>query len=254
MDTNAIYVLWLRDVKRFFRAKSRIIGTLLMPVFFLIGLGFGLGSIVNLSVLGISGNYLDFIVPGIIGMSLLFISIFTGSSVLWDRQFGFLKEIMVTPNSRVSIVIGRIFGGATSALLQSLVIIVIALLIGFSVHLSLMTPLFIVFALLIATTFISLGLIFGSIISDFQGFQLVTSFLTFPLFFLSNSIFPITTLPKYVQYVMYLNPLTYGVDGMRIALTGSGMFPVWIDLLALVVSTLIFGSIAVYAFKKVDVG
>ena len=134
MDTNAIYVLWLRDMKRFIRAKSRIIGMLMMPIIFLLGLGLGLGSLIHLST---GGSYFDFIVPGIIGMSLLFTSIFTGSAVLWDRQFGFLKEILVTPNSRASIVIGRIAGGATTAILQSILVVVIALLIGFQIHVAL---------------------------------------------------------------------------------------------------------------------
>ncbi len=251
MDTNAIYVLWLRDIKRFMRARSRIIGMLMMPIFFLLGLGLGLGSIVHLSS---GSSYFSFIVPGIIGMSLLFTSIFTGSAVLWDRQFGFLKEILVTPNSRASIVIGRIFGGGTTAVLQSVLVVLISLLIGFQIHWALVNILTLVFMALIAATFIGLGLTLGSIINDFQGFQLVTSFFTMPLFFLSDSIFPASALPTYVQYVIYLNPLTYGVDGIRNALLGAGTFPIWIDLLAMVISTIIMISIAVYAFNKTDVG
>jgi ABC-2 type transport system permease protein len=251
MDTNAIYVLWLRDTKRFIRAKSRIIGMLMMPIFFLLGLGLGLGSLVHLST---GGSYFDFIVPGIIGMSLLFTSIFTGSAVLWDRQFGFLKEILVTPNSRTSIVIGRIFGGGTTAILQSILVVAIALLLGFQIHITALTILALVFMALIAATFIGLGLTLGSLISDFQGFQLVTSFFTMPLFFLSDSIFPASALPTYVQYIIYLNPLTYGVDGLRNALLGTGTFSIWTDLLAMLISTIIMVSIAAYAFSKTEVG
>lgn len=251
MDTNAIYVLWLRDTKRFMRAKSRIIGMLMMPVVFLLGLGLGLGSLVHLTT---GGSYFDFIVPGIIGMSLLFTSIFTGSNVLWDRQFGFLKEILVTPNSRASIVIGRICGGGTTAVLQSILVVIIALLIGFHIQITAFTILALVFMILIATTFIGLGLTLGSLISDFQGFQLVTSFFTMPLFFLSDSIFPATILPKAVQYIIYINPLTYGVDGLRNALLGAGTFSIWIDLLAMVISSIIMVSIAIYAFSRTEVG
>ncbi len=251
MDTNAIYVLWLRDTKRFIRARSRIVGMLMMPIFFLLGLGLGLGSLVHLST---GGSYFDFIVPGIIGMSLLFTSIFTGSAVLWDRQFGFLKEILVTPNSRTSIVIGRIFGGGTTAILQSILVVAIALLIGFQIHLAATNILALAFMALIAATFISLGLALGSVINDFQGFQLVTSFFTMPLFFLSDSIFPASALPKYVQYIIYLNPLTYGVDGLRNALIGTGTFSIWIDLLAMVISTIMMMAIAIYAFSRTDVG
>ena len=251
MDYNAIYVLWLRDIKRFLRAKSRIIGMLMMPIFFLLGLGLGLGSLIHLST---GGSYLDFIVPGIIGMSLLFTSIFTGSAVLWDRQFGFLKEILITPNSRISIVIGRICGGATTAIIQSILVIAISLLIGFQIQWSAFTILAIVFMALIATTFISLGLTLGSMISDFQGFQLVTSFFTMPLFFLSDSLFPANSLPSYVQFITYLNPLTYGVDGLRNALIGIGTFSIWIDLLAMVISSVIMISVAAYAFSKTETG
>ncbi len=251
MDTNAVYVLWLRDVKRFIRARSRIIGILMMPLFFLLGLGLGLGSLIHLTT---GGSYLDFIVPGIIGMSLLFTSISSGTAVLWDRQFGFLKEILVTPNSRFSIVIGRVLGGATTALLQSVIVVAISLLIGFNIHLSILTPMVIVFMLLIAATFISLGLTLGSLINDFQGFQLVTSFFTLPLFFLSNGIFPITVLPPFVRVITYVNPLTYGIDGMRIALSGSGTFSIWVDLAGMLISTAILVAIAAYAFNKTDVG
>ncbi len=251
MDYNAIYVLWLRDMKRFLRARSRIIGMLMMPVFFLLGLGFGLGSLVNLSS-GVS--YFDFIVPGIVGMSLLFTSIFTGSAVLWDRQFGFLKEILVTPNSRTSVVIGRIAGGATTAILQSILVVAISLIAGFHMNLTAATPLALLFMALIAATFISLGLTLGSMINDFQGFQLVTSFFTMPLFFLSDSIFPSSALPSYVRFITYLNPLTYGVDGIRGALVGGNAFPLWLDLVAMAISTAILVAIAAYAFSKTQAG
>ncbi len=254
MDYNAIYVLWLRDMKRFLRAKSRIIGMLMMPIFFLLGLGLGLGSLIPASVTG--GTYLNFIVPGIIGMSLLFVSIFTGSAVLWDRQFGFLKEILVTPNSRVSVVIGRIAGGGTTAVLQSILVVGISLLIGFHIQFGWINLMAVVFMALIAGTFISLGLTLGSMINDFQGFQLVTSFFTMPLFFLSDSIFPSSALPKFIQYVTYLNPLTYGVDGLRNSLIGSSsaIFPIWVDLAAMLVSFAVLLSIATYAFSKTSAG
>ena len=251
MDTNTVYVLWLRDMKRFIRARSRIIGMLMMPIFFLLGLGLGLGSLIHL---GTGGSYFDFIVPGIIGMSLLFTSVFTGSAVLWDRQFGFLKEILVTPNSRTSIVVGRIAGGGTTAILQSILVIAIAMIIGFKIDMTQYTILAVVFMALIAATFIGLGLTLGSLINDFQGFQLVTSFFTMPLFFLSDSIFPVTSLPAFVKYVIYLNPLTYGVDGLRNTLLGAGTFPIGTDLIAMAISTTIMVYIAVYAFNRTDVG
>lgn len=248
MDTNAIYVLWLRDIKRFVRAKSRIIGMLMMPIFFMLGLGLGFNNLIHLS----SGSYLEFVIPGIIGMSLLFTSISSGTAVLWDRQFGFLKEILVTPNSRTSVVIGRIAGGATTAMLQSILVVLVSLLIGFQIHISASTIMALVFMLLIAATFIGLGLTLGALISDFQGFQLITSFVTFPVFFLSNSIFPLSSLPVFIQYISYINPLTYGIDGLRGTLTGSSSFPLLIDLALMLLSTIIMISIASYAFSKTE--
>jgi ABC-2 type transport system permease protein len=252
VDTNAIYVLWLRDVKKFFRAKSRIIGTLMLPVFFLVGLGLGLGSLIHLTT---GGSYFDFIVPGIIGMSLLFTSISTGTAVLFDRQFGFLKEILVTPNSRTSIVLGRVAGGVSTAMLQSILIVVISLFIGFNLLISPLLILALVFMALIGATFIGLGLTLGSLINDFQGFQLVTQFFTLPLFFLSNSIIPSGSLPAYVRYITFINPLTYGIDGLRNTLIGSGAtFPIWLDLVAMLISTIVMVAIAAYAFNRTNVG
>lgn len=246
---NVLYVLWLRDMKRFVRARSRIIGMLMMPVLFLLGFGLGLNGLVHLS----SGSYLEFVVPGIIGMSLLFTAISSGTAILWDRQFGFLKEIMVTPNSRSSIVIGRMLGGTTTAVIQSLGIVIISLLIGFSISITIATPLALLFMMLTAATFISIGLIFGSIINDFQGFQLVTNFVTLPLFFLSNGIFPLSSLPWFVQDIAYLNPLTYGVDGIRGTLTGVFSISLWADFTGILVSLVIAILLATYAFNRTEV-
>ena len=139
-------------------------------------------------------------------------------------------------------------------MLQSILVVAIALLLGFQIHVAAVTILALVFMALITATFIGVGLTLGSLINDFQGFQLVSSFFTMPLFFLSNSIFPATILPKAVQYIVYLNPLTYGVDGLRNALIGSGTFPIWMDLLAMAVSATITILIAIYAFGKTEVG
>ncbi len=249
MDTNAIYVLWLRDVKRFFRARSRVVGMLIMPVFFMVGLGFGFNSLIHLG----SGSYIEFMVPGIIGMSLLFTAVSSGVSILWDKQFGFLKEILVTPNSRVAVAIGRVAGGATTAVLQGVLVVFIALLIGFTIHVSAIALLSIIFMLLTAATFIGLGLAFGAIIEDFQGFQLITSLVTFPLFFLSGSIFPISALPESLQYVSYANPLTYGIDGLRGTLMGSSSFPLALDFAVMLLSAVAMVLLASYAFTRIEV-
>lgn len=251
MEINAIYVLWLREMKRFLRSKARIIGVLIMPLFFLLGLGLGLGRLIHLS--GMT-SYLQFLAPGIIGMSLMSTAVSSGFSVIWDRQFGFLKEIMVTPNSRTSIVLGRAAGGSTTALISAAVVTVVACLVGFHIIITPILPLAIIFMLLIAMTFISLGLILASVISDLQGFGLITNFFTMPLLFLSNSLFPISTLPAIVQDIAYCNPLTYGIDGIRGALGGQNIFPLTTDLAVMVGVVIVMISIAAYAFNKSEVG
>ncbi len=247
MDVNAIYVLWLRELKRFFRSKARILGTVIMPVFFLLGLGFGFNSLVKIPGVG---NYIQYIVPGIIGMTILFIGVFSGFQVLWDRQFGFLKEIMVTPNSRVSITLGRIAGGATTALVPSMIVLVLSLGVGFAPVLSLEMLWMIPFLVLIGVSFISLGLIISSFVDDPQGFSSIVNFFTFPLLFLSGAIFPMGVFPSSVQYVGYFNPLTYGIDGMRYALTGASAYPPLLDLGAILVASVLLLALAAFTAKR----
>lgn len=249
INLTAIYVLWLREMKRFFRAKSRIIGTLAMPLFFLAFLGLGFS---NTPIPGMPKNvgYVDFLVPGIIGMSMLFISLFAGISVLWDREFGFLKEIMVAPVNRVSIVIGRIVGGATTALIQGGLLIVIAVIIGFKLPGILSLLMAFVFMLLISTTFIGLGLVFASKMKDMQGFNLIMNFVIFPVFLLSGALFPITNLPEWLRYLSYIDPLTYGVDGLRSVLIGASDFNIAVDLSVLAGFCIFMVLLGAYLFEK----
>jgi ABC-2 type transport system permease protein len=251
MDLNAVYVLWLREMKRFTRAKSRVIGILIMPLFFLLGLGLGLGGLIS----HVGGeSYLQFIVPGIIGMSLMSASIASGFSVIWDREFGFLKEIMVTPNSMSSIAFGRMLGGTTTAMISATMVTIVSVLVGFQIHYTIMFLLAIVFMVLIAMTFISLGLILASMITDLQGFGMITNFFTMPLLFLSNGLFPLSQFPKIVQDISYFNPLGYGIDGIRGTLGGASAFPLTVDLAAMVIVVVAMASIATYAFSKSETG
>ncbi|MHC1588386.1 MAG: ABC transporter permease [Methermicoccaceae archaeon] len=245
----AIYVLWLREMKWFVRAKSRVVGMLGMPLFFLVFMGFGF---TNMSIPGMPEDidYIHFLVPGIIGMSILFTSMFAGISVLWDREFGFLKEIMVAPVSRVSIVIGRIAGGATTSLVQGCLILVISSIMGFKVASVLSVLLSVVFMLLIATTFISLGLIFASNMKDMQGFSLIMNFIIFPLFFLSGAIFPVENLPEWIRLVAYADPLTYGVDGLRGALIGASSFSAITNFTVLIGFSVVMIALGAYFFEK----
>ncbi|MBU4203664.1 MAG: ABC transporter permease, partial [Acidobacteria bacterium] len=223
IDRAAITVLWLREMKRFVRAKSRIIGALAMPLFFLgfLGMGFRRMAIPGM---GDGVGYLQFLVPGILGMSLLFSSTFGGLSVLWDREFGFLKEIMVAPVSRVSIVLGRIAGGVTTSMIQVLLLFGISFLMGFRLRSLPMLLLALVFMILISVTFLGLGLVFASMMKDMQGFSIVMNFVIFPLFFLSGALYPLDNFPAWLRALSYLDPLTYGIDGIRAALIGYSSF------------------------------
>lgn len=249
IDTTAIYVLWLREMKRFMRAKSRVIGALAMPLFFLAFLGLGFR---RLTIPGLSGevDYIRFLVPGIIGMSILFSSTFGGLSVLWDREFGFLKEIMVAPVSRVSIVLGRIAGGATTTLIQAILILGIAHIMGFKIASVSSIFLALVFMILIAITFLGMGLIFASKMRDMQGFSIVMNFVIFPLFFLSGALYPLENFPAWLRTISKADPLTYGVDGLRASLIGMSSFPVITNLVLLLIFSSVMIVLGAYFFEK----
>jgi len=253
MNFTAIYVLWLREMKRFLRAKSRIIGMLAMPLLFLAFLGIGFS---NVSIPGMTEgiDYIHFLVPGIIGMGMLFTSMFAGISLLWDREFGFLKEVMIAPVDRLSIVLGRIAGGTTTSLIQGILILIISLIAGFKIistgHFLFSILLAVMFMALISMTFIGLGLIFASKMRDMQGFNLIMNFVIFPVFFLSGAIFPLQNIPESIRYISYADPLTYGVDGLRYALIGTSVLPVIIDLIVLACFSLAMVALGAYFFEK----
>lgn len=249
INTKAIYVLWLREVKKFFRVKSRLIGSIATPLFFLVFLGFGLSS-VSLPSLPEGTKYITFLVPGIVGMGLLFSSVFSGVTIIMDRQFGFLKEIMVAPVSRISIVLGRIAGSTTASMIQGLLLILITFFVGFEVISPLSILLAIIFMVMISVTFIGLGLIFASRMKDTQGFQLIVNLFIFPIFFLSGSLFPIDNLPSVIKYISYADPLTYGIDGLRGVLIGFSVFNPWVDFLVLLGFAVVMISVASYMFEK----
>jgi ABC-2 type transport system permease protein len=246
---TAVYVLWLREMKRYVRAKSRIIGSLIQPLFFLAFLGLGFN---RMAVPGMQSgvNYIKFLVPGIIGMTLLFSSSMQGLSVLWDREFGFLKEIMVAPVGRVSIVLGRIAGGTTTTMIQGLLVLVISMIVGFRVRSVPYFLLALVFMVLIAFTFIGLGLIFASKMKDMQGFGLIVNFIIFPLFFLSGALYPLNNLPVFVRVLSYIDPLTYGIDGLRGSMINVASHPVLLNLALMAAFSLVMLFLGAYFFEK----
>lgn len=247
---NTIYILWLRQIKRYLRSHSRIIGSIGQPLLFLVALGFGLGPIFKRAG---AGDYLDFLTPGVISQGILFTAVFSGTEMIWDKQFGFLKETMVAPVSRLNIVIGRTLGGATIALLQGIIIFFLSLVIGFRPHILGYLPIFFITMFLVALLFTALGTAIGSLIDDFQGFQLVMNFLVMPLFFLSGALFPLNNLPPIINIITIINPLTYGVDGLRATLIQANHFSLGTDLLVLTILSFIILSIGSYLFSRIQV-
>jgi len=247
---SVIYILWIRQLKRYFRSKTRIVGALGQPMLFLLALGYGLGPVFERAG---EGDYVQFLVPGIISMSILFTSMFNGIEIIWDRQFGFLKETLVAPVSRVRIMLGRTLGGATVAILQGLMILGISLLIGFRFESLSGLPVALLFMILIATLFTALGTAIASLLEDMHGFQLIMNFLVMPLFFLSGALFPIQNLPPALGTVVQFNPLSYGVDGLRGALLGVYDIGFWTNFNVLALCMIILVIIGAYLFSKIEV-
>jgi len=245
-----IYILWLRQVKRYLRSKARIVGSLGQPVLFLVALGLGFGPIYAKAG---QGNYVEFIGPGVVAMAIIFTAIFSGIEIIWDRQFGFLKETLVAPVSRTHIMIGRTLGGATVAMIQGMVVLVIAMLVGFRPVGSMALPLAFVFMLLIALLFTALGTAIATQLADMQAFPLIMNFLVMPIFFLSGAIFPVVGLPASITWVVRANPLAYGVDGLRGTLVGVTHFGLLTDVTVLSVLTAVLLVIGSRLFSRIQI-
>ncbi len=247
---EVIYILWLRQLKHYWRSKSRLIGSLGQPLLFMVAFGFGFGPMYTKASGG--ANYMDFLAPGIVSMSILFTAIFSGLEVIWDRQFGFLKETLVAPISRTEIMVGKTLGGATIAMIQGLIVLCLTYLLGFRVPGLESLALGLVFMLLIAIFFSGLGLAIASKMKDMQGFQLIMNFLIMPTFFLSGALFPLENLPPAIYFISRIDPLTYGVDGMRGALAGMSVFGVYSDFATLFTLSVLVCLIGAFLFSKVE--
>ncbi|UCE75257.1 MAG: ABC transporter permease [Methanomassiliicoccales archaeon] len=252
-----IYTIWLREMIRYVRSKSRIISSLAMPIIWLALLGTAIGGMVEDSpFLPHNMNYIQYIAPGIIGMTILFTSIFSGISIIFDREFGFLKEILVAPVSRLSIVLGKALGGTTTAMIQGMIMFILGILLGvkfsseFGIGLGFIIT--VAFMFLIGLSFVSLGIAIASKIESMEGFQMIMSFLVMPMFFLSGALYPIETLPDWLKLLTYIDPLTYGIDGLRGSIQGSSVahFPLLVDFGVLSLFCLFTLLLSAYLFKK----
>jgi ABC-2 type transport system permease protein len=254
IDPIPIYTMWLRQMKRFLRVKARLASSILMPFLFLAFLGLPLSFVPARAIPGMPEgvNFLDFLAPGIVGMTLLFAATMSGASVIWDKEFGFLKEVLVAPVNRFSIILGRSLGGMTTAIMQALIIVAIAMAMG--VRIASVSGFFlsIVFMILTCATFTGFGLILATKLGDTEGFMAIMNLIVMPIFFLSGAFFPSAAMPAGVRYIMYVNPLTYGVDGLRGALVGVGAFPLWLDFVVLLILSIILASLGAYFFSKME--
>ena len=247
---RAVGILWLRQLKRYSRARSRMIGALGQPILFLFALGFGFGPIYARAG---GGDYLSFVAPGIVSMGIIFNAVFGGIEIIWDRQFGFLKETLVAPVPRLAIVLGRTLGGATTAFLQGVIVLLVCVAAGFRVAHMGLVPVALLFMFLIALVFAAIGTAIGSVLRDMQGFQLIMNFLVMPLFFFSNALFPLTGLPGPLRLAVGLNPLSYGVAGMRDALSGVASWEMGVDLAVLLVLAAVLLGVASWLFSRIEV-
>ena len=222
LSGQAIYVVLLRELKRYWRAKARVISSVAQSIFFLAIFGLGLGGAVG-EVIGV--GYLSYMAPGVIGMGLLFGSVFSGVSIIFDRQFGFMKEMLVAPVSRTSLILGKILGGATTATIQGIILMTVAAIMGaFTPSLAFLAGAVagVGAMLLITSGFVGLGVAIGSTLNDFHAFQLLSTFVMWPMFMLSGVFFPIDLAPLPLQVAMLCDPMFYGVELLRWCLLGSG--------------------------------
>jgi ABC-2 type transport system permease protein len=248
---SAIYILWWRELRRYTRSRAQMIVSLGQPLLYLLVLGSGFGHVFQRAGMG---NYFQFISPGVIGMMVLFSSIFSGLGLLWDRQFGFLKETLVAPVSRLQIMIGRTLGGATVAVIQGLIVMILSVLFGFRPQSWFAIPAAIGFMVLIALCFAALGTAIGSGLQDMQGFQLIMNFLVMPIYFLSGAIFPLTNQGVVLSFITRLDPLSYGVDGMRNVLGAPNVaFNPAVDLVVLAAFGFVFILFGAWRFSKIEI-
>lgn len=247
---SAIYILWLRELKRYVRSRAQIAASLGQPLLYLLVLGFGLGPVFQRAG---KGDYVQFVGPGVIGMTVLFSSIFSGIGLLWDRQFGFLKETLVAPVPRLQIMIGRTLGGATVAVIQGLLVTTVCLIAGFRPANILSIPIALGFMVAIAVVFAAAGVAIGSGLQDMQGFQLIMNFLVMPIFFLSGALFPLDDLKQPLKLITRLDPLSYGIDGMRAALIRYSAFHPATDMAVLAAVGAVLLVIGAYRFSKIEI-
>lgn len=249
MQLDVIYILWLRQMKRYVRTRSRVVGAIGQPILFLLALGYGIGSVYKRAG---EGNYLEFLVPGIIIQTLLFSGVFWGMQILFDKRFGFLKEMLVAPVSRLKVLLGNALGGATISIFQAIIVFVVSVAMGFRMDNWAMLPLAVIIILAISLAVTSFGAGLASMVEDFQGFQGINNFVIFPVFFLSSALYPLDHVPQFLHVLSAINPLSYSVDALRWTMIGQHHFSLAWDFGILAVSVVICAAFAVNRFNRIQ--
>jgi ABC-2 type transport system permease protein len=240
-----LYAIWLREFKVFLREKSRLVASVFTPLLWLFVIGSGIGSTASVAP---DLDYQTFIFPGIVSMSIIFTSVFYGSYIIWDRKFDFLKSVMVAPVSRGTVFVGKTLGGMTNSLIQALILLAIGAAIGIPLNaVSILQVVSVILLLSFGLT--SLGLALGSYMYSLEGFQMIVSFVVFPLFFLSGALFPLDGLPSWLSVLTAIDPATYGVSAMRSSMLGVGS-DLMLNFAILTAYTAALGVFGVYSFRR----
>jgi ABC-2 type transport system permease protein len=246
---NTIYILWLRQMKKFRRSGIRIIVSIVQPLVYFLALGYGFNAIFQKAG---QGSYIQFIVPGVVAQTILFTSIFWGAAILFDKQFGFLKETLVAPVSRTSVMLGGALGGATIGVIQGLILFIIALIFGFHPYNWSMLILTVLFMGILALAMVSFSSGIGAIVNDMQSFMAINNFLVIPLFFLSGAIYPLDNVPGVMKVVATLNPLSYAVDALRATLINKSHFGLVTDSIVMLATMFVLIGFSIYRFRKIE--
>jgi len=249
-----IYVICLREFKKFFREKSRLLGTLARPVLWLFVVGNGMSALIRPQV---GFSYLQFIFPGMIGMTILFSSIFSSISIVWDREFGFMKEMLVAPISRLSIVIGKAISGTAISVAQAVIILILIPFLGIRLT-SLQVAEVVAVSILVAFCITSIGILIAARLTSFDGFNIIMNFLVMPMFFLSGAMYPVSSMPHALRQLTSINPLTYGIDAFKHVLLRNSTPPLgpefsfYTDLFIVSAMSVLMLTLAALSFRRKD--
>jgi len=246
---RTLYILWLRQMKKYRRSGLRMVLSIIQPLVYFLALGYGFNSIFEKAG---KGSYVQFIVPGVIAQTILFTSIFWGANIIFDKQFGFLKETLVAPVSRTMVMMGGALGGATIGVIQGIVLFIIALIFGFHPYSWMLLLITLFFMVLLSLAMVSFSSAVGAMVDDMPSFMAVTNFLVVPLFFLSGSMYPLDNIPGVMKVIASVNPLSYAVDAMRSTLINQTHFGLVTDFIVMGATLIVLAAFSIYRFKRIE--